>query len=554
MDVPAHQPPEDKRVDALLSLPRGRRSMQRRLVIWALALVIVPTFLSALWLNRVADVVMGRAHMQSVEMIGRTTAASLSGRIGGGWSADAMHVIDGLVAADERLAMVLVTDADGEVLHRRVLNPTAASQLDDRPGGGAGLEIGRATPLKDQTLAAARLPVWSRPNRDPGGRVINTGEPVVIEGFVVLVIRDQMMPQMLSQLEAAHLGGAGVVCLLAVPLVVLGVRRWMAPLKGMLHATQALANDLRPEPVPEHSHDELGLLAGAFNHMACKLSTAFIELEATNAHLEDTVAIRTAELEAANGRLTAEMKDKDDFIRAVTHDLNAPLRNIDGMAKLLLMKHRCDLPGAAAAKLERISANAGHGAELLSDLLEVSKIRTRPIKAQTIDTAALVHEVVEGMRYDIEAADIRLQIEGDWPSICGDRNRIRQVLQNLLDNAVKYMMDSELRRITLRADAGEGQYRFTVEDTGRGIAAEDLPRVFQVFSRAVHSGTHEVQGRGVGLATVKSIVESHGGSISVSSALGRGSTFTVSLPTDRVDATRAAAPDAGPAEATGSRA
>jgi len=442
-------------------------------------------------------------------------------------------VIDGLVAADERLAMVLVTGADGEVLHRRVLNPTAASQLDDRPGGGAGRGIGRATPLKDQTLAAARLPVWSRPNRDPGGRVINTGEPVVIEGFVVLVIRD---------------------CLLAIPLVVLGVRRWMAPLKAMLHATHALANDLRPEPVPEHGHDELGLLAGAFNHMACKLSTAFIELEATNAHLEDTVAIRTAELEAANGRLTAEMKDKDDFIRAVTHDLNAPLRNIDGMAKLLLMKHRGDLPGSAAAKLERISANAGHGAELLSDLLEVSKIRTRPIKAQTIDTAALVHEVVEGMRYDIEAADIRLQIEGDWPSICGDRNRIRQVLQNLLDNAVKYMMDSELRRITLRADAGEGQYRFTVEDTGRGIAAEDLPRVFQVFSRAVHSGTHEVQGRGVGLATVKSIVESHGGSISVSSALGRGSTFTVSLPTDRVDATRAAAPDAEPAEATGSRA
>jgi len=523
-------PPEEK-VDALLRQPRGRRSMQRRLVIWALALVIVPTFLSALWLNRVADVVMGRAHLQSVEMIGRTTAASLSGRIDGGWSADAMLVIDGLVAADERLAMVLVTDAEGEVLHRRVLNPAAASQLDAVPGG---LDVGRAVALEDHALVAARLPVWSRPGRDPGGRVIAGGQPAVVEGFVVLVIRDQMMPQMLSQLQAAHLGGAGVVCLVAIPLVVLGVRRWLAPLKDMLHATRALANDPLPEPVPEHSHDELGLLAGAFNHMACKLSTAFIELETTNARLEETVARRTAELEAANRRLTAEMKDKDDFLRAVTHDLNAPLRNIDGMAKMLLLKHRRDLPEPAKAKLERISANAGHGAELLGDLLEVSKIRTRPIKAQRVDTARLVHEVVEGMRYDIEAAEIDLSVEGDWPTLCCDRTRFRQVLQNLLDNAVKYMMNSDLRIITVRADAGEGQHRFTVEDTGRGIAAEDLPRVFQVFSRAVHSGTHEVHGRGVGLATVKSIVESHGGSITVSSRLGAGSTFTVSLPADRV--------------------
>ena len=375
-----------------------------------------------------------------------------------------------------------------------------------------------------------RVPVWS------GQRAGSGNEPRELRGYVTLALRDTRLPIMLGRLQMTQLGVICLVCLAMAPLIVLAVSRWLAPLHDLLTAIIKLSAGSRPEPLPESgSDDELGLLARSFNTMASQLLDARHQLEQANRELEDKVRLRTKELEHANDRLQTEIDDKNEFLRAVSHDLGAPLRNISGMAGMLLMKYRADLADDALNKLERISANAKLQTELIGDLLELSKIRTRPGRKEEVDLNELVRDIVASLTYDLERSGIELTVSGDLPVIQAERNRMRQVFQNLLDNAVKYMLDAPTRRIEVTAETTDDVYRFTIADTGKGIAAEDLPGIFHVFSRATHSGTHAVAGRGVGLASVKSIVETYGGHITAQSTLGQGSTFIFTLARSCVD-------------------
>jgi signal transduction histidine kinase len=220
------------------------------------------------------------------------------------------------------------------------------------------------------------------------------------------------------------------------------------------------------------------------------------------------------------------MKDKDEFIRAVTHDLNAPVRNIAGMTKMLIMKYREQLNEDALSKLERIAANARAESELLADLLELSRIRSQPGKTQRVKLTELVASIGEALAYDLESRGITLAISPDLPTLTADRNRVRQVFQNLVDNAVKYMPDdAPIKQVTVGCERDGEQTLLFVRDTGRGIADKDHERIFQVFQRARYSGDHATPGRGVGLASVKTIIETLGGRIWVDSEPGQGATF-----------------------------
>ncbi len=201
-----------------------------------------------------------------------------------------------------------------------------------------------------------------------------------------------------------------------------------------------------------------------------------------------------------------------------------------------------------------------HQHELINDLLELSRLRTKAHRPVELRLGELVDEVAEGLGFDLENADIAFELRGDWPVVHAERNRFRQVFQNLIDNAIKYMMDSEERRITVEvervrdfeADVFDGQdvYRFSVADTGRGIAEQDVEAVFRVFARSTHSGTHDVAGRGVGLACVEAIVRRYGGRVGVESTLGAGSTFWFTVPVEAVSSAAADA-EAATAESPG---
>lgn len=515
-------PPSEQRSSPPAVQPR--HAMQRRIIIWTLALVMVPTLLCALWLGAAARRTMSDHHARNAGMFSQTISSAIVGHLDEGWSPAADHLLD-TVLLDQRVAFVLVNDAKGELLHRRAPDSDAWAQFTHVTGvKGMNGDIVIDGPLflgRENEIVICRMPIWNPPLR--------TDAPRRLEGFLLLGLRDKSMPAMMEQLGAAQLLAAGALCVISLPMVLIGARRWTAPLRALLLGTHHLGFGEDPPPVPVTTRDEIGLLGESFNLMARKLTTAHRQLRVANEDLDRKVQARTRELVRVNERLEAEIREKNDFLRGVSHDLGAPLRNIDGMAALLLAKHRQQLSDDALSKLERISANVKLEIDLLNDLLELSRIRTKPGKREQVDLSAVVAELRGSLSYDLEASRIELDILDPLPTIVAERNRMRQVFQNLLDNAVKYMLDATQRRITIRCRQDDDQWRFTVADTGRGIAAEDQPHIFDVFRRATRSGTHHVAGKGVGLAGVKAIVESYGGRIWVESELGQGSAFHFTL-------------------------
>ncbi len=507
-------------------------------MLWTVALVATPTFICGVWLNLITREAFTRSHVRSVEVLTQTVAATLAGRSMAPWGSDANAVIDALTF-DPRVGLIIATDPEETITHRRVIDPEAytafIAHIDS--GDTGDLEIGQPLRLnRDGSLIVRKVPIWNPPVRDAAAAGDLREADRQLEGFIILALYDRSIPGFLDTLQTAQIGATCVVILLMTPLVVIAVRRWVRPIRELLRATAQLARGRRPNPVPTATRDELGQLAEGFNDMAEKLYDARRGLEAANQELEEKVRARTAELEELTHRLQHEIDDKNEFLRAVSHDLGAPLRNINGMATMLLMKYKADLADDALNKLERISANAKLQTELIGDLLDLSKIRTRPGRKENIDLDQLIDELRQSFAYDLERSQIALHVERGLPVIYAERNRIRQVFQNLVDNAIKYMLDARERRVSVRSWRDDVSYWFEVADTGRGIAEQDLGKIFQVFRRSTHSGSHEVQGKGVGLASVKSIIEAYGGTIRVSSTLGQGSAFCFSLDIQAVTA------------------
>jgi signal transduction histidine kinase len=259
------------------------------------------------------------------------------------------------------------------------------------------------------------------------------------------------------------------------------------------------------------------------------LKTANVQLELANVDLEEKVIQRTAQMEMANRRLSNEIAEKEDFLRAISHDLNAPLRNISGMAAMLLMKHRDKFDEEIIHRLERIQKNVDVETDLISELLELSRIKTRRQKMELVEIAPLVREMEEVFESDLKLRSISIILDTPLPVLQGERARFRQVFQNLIDNAIKYMGESTIREIHIGCEIRESEAEFYVRDTGMGIDPEDIGKVFFIFRRGKNPAARNVVGKGVGLASVKSIIETYNGSIWVESTLNAGSTFRFTI-------------------------
>jgi PAS domain S-box-containing protein len=230
-------------------------------------------------------------------------------------------------------------------------------------------------------------------------------------------------------------------------------------------------------------------------------------------------AIRNAQLYA---RAQRAIQVRDDVMGVVAHDLRNPLSAILMRAQLL------EGGGDQARQGEAIAHAAHRMSRLIDDLLDVTRIEAGQLAITTaeIPVAELVAEAIEDQRVLAAAAGLGLQVEvgAGVRTVRGDRDRLLQVLGNLIGNAVKFTPAGG--GITVTAAAGGDHVELSVADTGRGISAEDLPRVFDRFWRAQETGR---SGAGLGLAIAKGIVEVHGGRMWVTSAPGRGTTFFFSI-------------------------
>ena len=377
-----------------------------------------------------------------------------------------------------------------------------------------------------------------------------TGADSKRTGYVVVGVsldREQAQLQSVSYLVA----GIGVVMvILSLPVAYGIVYGIFKPIRHLVEATRKMAAGRMDFTIAVNRDDLIGELAGSFKDMMAKvrrhredlnaangkLAVANEQLNAANKNLSDAnsalerkVLERTGQLEAANRRLTAEIDEKEDFLRAVSHDLNAPLRNISGMAAMLLMKHRDRFNEDIIHRLERIMKNVQVETDLISELLELSRIKTRRQNLERVDPAAVVNDLSGVFEEDLRSKQIQLVLDTPLPKLTVERARIRQVFQNLIDNAIKYMGDRPTREIHVGCTVGPDETEFYVRDTGIGIEADELGKVFHVFRRGKNAAVQSVSGKGVGLASVKSIVEIYSGSIWVESVFGQGTTFKFTI-------------------------
>jgi len=244
---------------------------------------------------------------------------------------------------------------------------------------------------------------------------------------------------------------------------------------------------------------------------------------------QDVRLLQALAAQAAIAIQNSRLFQQSDIVAVIAHELRTPLSALMAAAYLL---QRPDLPKEQQQKLgESIYTEVKRLNEMTTDFLELARLESGRIRftREPIDLAGLARECLEVIRPQAEADQLRLETQADpaLGPVYGDRNRLKQVLLNLLTNALKYNQKGGLVRVSVSAEGSEAV--LSVIDTGRGIPPESLPRVFERFYRGPDQEA-STAGTGLGLAIAKRIVESNRGTIGVTSEVGKGSTFTVRLP------------------------
>ena len=238
------------------------------------------------------------------------------------------------------------------------------------------------------------------------------------------------------------------------------------------------------------------------------------EIRALNSGLEQRVCERTAELERT-------MRDMEAISYSIAHDLRAPLRSVNGFASVILEEEAGLSPGGRLM-FERIAKASHNMGRMITDMLELLRVVRVELTPQPVDMAELARSVWEGLS---PAGEAQLQVQA-MPTALGDPTLLRQVLSNLLDNAVKYARPEMGLQLVVGHDAAQGAY--FVRDNGIGFDMAHAGKLFGLFQRLPAAGS--VPGMGIGLAIVARIIERHGGQVWAEAAPGQGATFWLRLP------------------------
>jgi signal transduction histidine kinase/DNA-binding response OmpR family regulator len=360
-----------------------------------------------------------------------------------------------------------------------------------------------------EALATLRI----RPGEGIGGRVVATGSPIMVADYLE-EYPDSPFVGVTKQ--------AGVRSVVAVPLKAHDV------VVGILYV---LSRDLH-----KFSQEDQQLLSALADQAAIAIENAklYEQVRQHAEELEAKVRQRTRELEEVNLKLEEASRHKSEFLANMSHELRTPMNAIIGFTRLVHRKSADVLSPKQRENLEKVDMSANQLLGLINDILDLSKIEAgkMSVSITPFDLPSLVDTclaTVEPMLKK-EAVQLVKEVPPDLPELATDEDKLKQIIINLLSNALKFTEEGEVR---VSAKVEDTNVKIAVSDTGIGIPSHALEYIFDEFRQVDGSSTRKYGGTGLGLSITKKLTHLLGGTIDVSSVEGEGSTFTVTLPVER---------------------
>ncbi len=301
-------------------------------------------------------------------------------------------------------------------------------------------------------------------------------------------------------------------------------RRVVRPLNSLYQGVERISRGDLYSRLELKTGDEFEHLAEEFNKMTGALREAYTSLE-------QKVAERTQELMIANQKLDGASRHKSEFLTNVNHELRTPVSAIIGFTRLVLRKTEGQIHESEKEKLQKVLITAEHLLNVINSLLDLAKIEAGRIdlSVESFRAEDLIMAATSTVQPMVKDGRVRLihEVAPNLPTLNTDRDKLEQIILNLLSNAAKFTEQGEIK---ISASQQNGSLRLVVSDTGIGIEEGALSHVFEEFHRADTIKMRKYGGTGLGLAIVKKLVNALGGEIGVESEVGKGSTFTVTVP------------------------
>ncbi len=324
------------------------------------------------------------------------------------------------------------------------------------------------------------------------------------------------------------LGAAIPGIILAVLLILVTytvLRRIVQPISALKEGVLKIGSGDLDHRIDIKSGDEIEELASEFNHMAMELKNFYTQLE-------DKVKLRTVELERSNKALEKANRLKSEFLANMSHELRTPLNSIIGFSEIMIDQIYGDLNKKQSKFMENIHKSGIYLLELINGILDLSKVEAGKVKLNlsVFQIAQALKEVLNIIKPLAAKKNIIISysIEKGINEVSADRLKYKQIMYNLLGNAIKFTPSGG--SVTVSVTREGNLLSTSVIDTGIGIKDDDVNKIFESFRQADGSTTRDFGGTGLGLTLTKQFVEIHGGEISVRSRVGEGSIFTFTIP------------------------